>query len=196
MSPLNRFATRSREEAVKAAQASTANTPRYCARWTRSQFGVAALGDFDGDGAADAEDMWKAAVLRHPGDPAPPPGVPVYYGGGSQDNGHAAVSVGGGLIRSTDARGAGRVGTVPLDFPTSAWGMPYLGWSEDLYGHLILSEETARLTAWRDKLRARRARITRRLVDLRLDGPVHVEPGYSRAPEAVPITFRPGPRIG
>jgi hypothetical protein len=160
-------APRTREEAVKSALASFVNTPRFCARWTRSQYGVVAQGDFDRDGAADAEDMWKAASLRHPGDLEPPAGVPVYYGGGSQDNGHVAVSLGGGMIRSTDARGAGRVGTVPLDFPTREWGMPYLGWSGDLYGHGIFSEEATRLAAWRDKLRARRANITRRLAEIR-----------------------------
>lgn len=160
-------APRTREAAVEAANASFANKPRFCAQWTREQFGVGALGDFDGDGAADAEDMWKAAGLRHPGDRHPPAGVPVYYGGGSADNGHAAVSLGGGMIRSTDARGDGRVGTVTLDFPTVAWGMPYLGWSEDLYGHAIVSEEAVRLTVWRDKLRARRAKITRRLAEIR-----------------------------
>lgn len=160
-------APRTREAAVQAANASFVNTPRFCARWTRAQFGVVALGDFDADGAADAEDMWKAATLPHPGDRKPPAGVPVYYGGGSTDNGHAAVSLGGGMIRSTDARGAGRVGTVSIDFPTTTWGMPYLGWSEDLYGHVIVSEEATRLAAWRDKLRARRARITKRLAEIR-----------------------------
>ena len=168
---MTRFAPRTREEAVTAANASFVNTPRYCARWTRTQFGVVALGDYDGDKAADAEDMWKAATLRHPaGTPDgdnPPEGVPVYYGGGSSDNGHAAVSLGGGMIRSTDARGAGRVGTVPLDFPTREWGMPYLGWSDDLYGHVIVSEEATRLAVLREQLRARRARIARRLAEIR-----------------------------
>ena len=131
--------TASRQQAVANALASTTNTPRYCARWTRERFGVAALGDYDGDGAADAEDMWKAARVRHEDD-NPPAGVPVYWGGGSQDNGHAAVSLGGGMIRSTDAGGPGRVASVPLDFPTRQWGMPYLGWSEDLYGHVIPDE--------------------------------------------------------
>lgn len=160
-------APRTREQAVEAANSSFVNTPRFCARWTRSQFLVDALGDFDGDSAADAEDMWKAATLSHPGDRQPPAGVPVYYGGGSQDNGHAAVSLGGGMIRSTDARGAGRVGTVPLDFPTREWGMPYLGWSDDLYGHVIVSAEATRLAALQQQLRARRANITKRLAEIR-----------------------------
>lgn len=164
---MTKFAPRTREAAIAAANASFVNTPRFCAKWTRERFGVVALGDFDGDGAADAEDMWKAATLPHPGDRNPPAGVPVFYGGGSQDNGHAAIYLGGGMIRSTDARGAGRVGTVALDFPTTEWGMPYLGWTEDLYGHVIPSEEAARLVKWRNNLRSRRAKITRRLAEIR-----------------------------
>lgn len=142
----------SRLEAVANALGSTTNVPRYCAQWTRERFGVGALGDYDGDGAADAEDMWKAAKIRNEGDRNPPAGVPVYWGGGSQDNGHIAVSLGGGLIRSTDAAGTGRVGTVPLNFPQTAWGMPYLGWSEDLYGYEIPDPEgdAARAAARRE----------------------------------------------
>lgn len=85
--------------------------------------------------------MWLAAKIRNEGDYQAPAGVPVYWGGGSQDNGHIAVSLGNGMCRSTDAAGAGRVGTVPLDYPVRQWGMPYLGWSEDLYGHIIPDPE-------------------------------------------------------
>lgn len=131
----------SRTQAVANALAATTNVPRYCAQWTRTMFGVPALGDWDGDGAADAEDMWKAAKIRYPGDYVAPAGVPVYWGGGSQDNGHIAVSLGNGMCRSTDAAGAGKVGTVPLDYPVRQWGMPYLGWSEDLYGYEIPDPE-------------------------------------------------------
>src|SRR5690349_9321701 len=101
---MTKFAPRTREQAVKAANASFVITLRYCAQWVRQQFGVVSLGDYDRDGAADAEDMWKAAALPHPGDRNPPDGVPVFYGGGSADNGHAAIAI-GGMIRSTDARG-------------------------------------------------------------------------------------------
>lgn len=170
----------SRQQAVASALNSTTNVPRYCARWTRERFGVGALGDFDGDGAADAEDMWKAAKIRNDGDRNPPAGVPVYWGGGSQDNGHISVSLGGGMIRSTDAAGAGRVGTVPLDFPEKQWGMPYLGWSEDLYGYIIPDPEGdlrrarqtklakakvrgARWKRWLDRNRAYRARLRKSL---------------------------------
>jgi cell wall-associated NlpC family hydrolase len=160
-------APRTREQAVASALASVTNVPRFCARWTRERFGVAALGDFDGDGAADAEDMWKASQIKHRDDKNPPAGVPVFWGGGSADNGHVAVSLGGGMVRSTDAAGSGRVGTVSIDFPTRKWGMPYLGWTEDLYGHAIVSEQEVRLLTWREKLRAKRSLVSAKLSGIR-----------------------------
>jgi hypothetical protein len=45
--------------------------------------------------------------------------------------------------------------------------MPYLGWTEDLYGHVIGSGEQLRLEKWRNNLRAKRARITKRLGEIR-----------------------------
>lgn len=125
-----------REEVVRRALASHTNTPDTCQLWTRTIIGVASAGDFDGDGAADAEDGWKLepARAKHPGDRTPPAGVPVSYLGGSKDNGHRAVSLGGGMIRSTDAGGRGIVATVPLDFPETHWGLTYAGWSSTCDG--------------------------------------------------------------
>lgn len=127
----------SRAQAVVNALRSTTYAPRQCAKWTREQFGIQALGDFDGDGAADAEDMWKASKLKHPGDHNPPAGVPVFWGGGSEDNGHAAIAFAGRRVRTIDRPAAGLVSTVPLDEIERVWGLPYLGWTEDLYGHVI-----------------------------------------------------------
>lgn len=128
-----------RAQAVKRALASKANVPNTCQLWTRTMFGAPSAGDYDGDGASDAEDGWKSepAKYQHPGDRHPPAGVPVSYGGGSSDNGHRAISLGGGMIRSTDAGGWGKVATVPLDWPERAWGLKYLGWSETCDGWLI-----------------------------------------------------------
>lgn len=126
-----------REQAAQRAEAAKTNVVGMCQQWTRTMFGAPSVGDYDGDRAADAEDGWKAARHRHPGDHNPPRGVPVYYDGGSRDNGHAAVSLGGGKIRSTDADGNGHVGTVDLAWPERKWGMRYLGWAEDLGGTLI-----------------------------------------------------------
>lgn len=129
---------RNREEAVQAALADKTNTPRYCQLVTRTWFNAPSAGDFDGDGAADAEDGWKrepAHARRF--DRNPPRGVPVTWLGGSQDNGHRAISLGNGMIRSTDAAGIGRIGTVPLDFPEKNWGMAYAGWSTTMNGYAI-----------------------------------------------------------
>lgn len=128
-----------RAQAIARALASKTNVPNTCQLWTRTMFGAPSAGDYDGDGASDAEDGWKMepAKFKHPGDRNPPAGVPVSYGGGSADNGHRAISLGGGMIRSTDAGGWGKVATVPLDWPERAWGLTYLGWSDTCDGWLI-----------------------------------------------------------
>ena len=128
-----------RAEVVTRALASRTNVPNTCQLWTRTVCGAPSVGDWDSDGMSDAEDGWKSepAKYRHPGDRNPPAGVPVSYGGGSNDNGHRAISLGHGMIRSTDAGGRGRVATVPLEWPERAWGLVYLGWSETCDGWLI-----------------------------------------------------------
>lgn len=129
---------RNRDQAVTAALADKTNTPRYCQLVTRTWFNAPSAGDVDGDGAADAEDGWKrepASAKRY--DRNPPKGVPVTWLGGSQDNGHRAISLGNGMIRSTDAAGAGKVGTVPLRWVEDNWGMAYAGWSTTMNGYAI-----------------------------------------------------------
>lgn len=124
-----------RKEAVAAALRTTRNVPNTCQLVTRGWFGAPSVGDFDGDGAADAEDGWKSepASARH-GDRNPPEGVPVSYVGGSRDNGHRAISLGNGKIRSTDAGGSGVTATVDLAWPERTWGLKYVGWSETIDG--------------------------------------------------------------
>lgn len=124
-----------RETAARRAEASVINTPDGCQYETRLIFDAPSVGDFDGDGAADAEDGWKSepAHAKHT-DRHPPRGVPVAYLGGSHDNGHRAISLGNGMIRSTDAGGRGRWATVPLDWPEKTWGLTYAGWSETIDG--------------------------------------------------------------
>lgn len=129
---------RNRKEAVEAALKTTRNVPNTCQLVTRGWFNAPSAGDFDGDGAADAEDGWKKepASARH-SDRNPPAGVPVSYLGGSNDNGHRAISLGNGKIRSTDAGGSGVVATVSLDWPEKKWGLKYVGWSETINGYKI-----------------------------------------------------------
>lgn len=124
-----------REEAALAAERTTTNVPNTCQLVTRGWFGAPSVGDFDGDGAADAEDGWKSEPLSaRRSDRNPPRGVPVSYLGGSRDNGHRAISLGNGKIRSTDAGGWGRVATVDLDWPQRQWGLKYVGWSTTIDG--------------------------------------------------------------
>lgn len=127
--------TYTRAQAVTRALASRTYPRAMCYRWTREIFGLPAVGDVDGDGDADAVDGWKAARHRHPGDRNPPVGVPVFWSGGSNGNGHAAVTVPGG-VRSIDVGpgGFGTVGTVDLGWFERQWNLTYLGWSEDLGG--------------------------------------------------------------
>lgn len=129
---------RNRAEVVKVAASTNFNVPDTCQLVVRTWFDAPSVGDFDGDGAADAEDGWKSepAIRRH-FDRNPPAGVPVSYLGGSRDNGHRALSLGNGKIRSTDAGGSGRVATVDLDWPEKVWGLKYAGWSETIDGVLI-----------------------------------------------------------
>lgn len=134
-----------REEAAKNAEASRTNQPGMCQAWTRTQYGAPSVGDRDGDGDADAVDGWASEPVgkRH-FDRNPPRGVPVAWSGGSRGFGHRAISLGNGKIRSTDAYGLGRVGTVDLDWPEKTWGMKYLGWTETISGIDIPSPETTR----------------------------------------------------
>lgn len=134
-----------REQGAQRAEASRTNKPGRCQEWTREIFDAPSVGDYDGDGRADAEDGWKSepAQYRHPGDRNPPRGVPVSFLGGRNDDGHRAASIGGGLIRSTDfdtitrRYKAGTVGTGTIAEVERAMGVTYAGWSDTIDGHLI-----------------------------------------------------------
>lgn len=82
-------------------------------------------------GLHHAIEAWDRATRRHP-DGDPPAGAPVYWGGGRF--GHIALSVGGGLVRSTDWSHDGVVGEVSIARLTDAWNKPYRGWSSDFAG--------------------------------------------------------------
>lgn len=62
-----------------------------------------------------------------------PAGVPVYSAGRTAP-GHIVLSLGNGMVRSTDWPRPGRVGTVSLTRLLRSWNHRYLGWSEDLNG--------------------------------------------------------------
>ncbi|WP_314148244.1 hypothetical protein [uncultured Leifsonia sp.] len=87
---------------------------------------------------ARAIDGWTGSPLKH-ADRSPQLGAPVYYSaassGATAGDGHVAIYVGNGMIRSTDAGGYGINATVPLDWPERAWGRRLLGWTGDILGH-------------------------------------------------------------
>lgn len=90
-----------------------------------------------------AIDGWNGSPMKHPGDRNPPIGALVYYSaatsGATAGDGHVAIYVGGGMIRSTDAGGYGVNATVPLNWPERNWGRRYLGWTGDVLGHPIFT---------------------------------------------------------
>lgn len=111
--------------------------PGWCQKWVVGEiFGTGGVGDWDGDRAADAEDGWKAAVKNgrvvHARDitqvNAIPAGVALYWTGGRNDHGHAAVSAGNGYIYSTDLPTNGRIGKVRLDEVRRRWGYTFVGY--------------------------------------------------------------------
>lgn len=96
-------------------------------------FGVPGIGDFDGDGSADAEDYAKAAdkagtLNRVKSSADIPAGALVLWTGGRNDHGHAAYSLGGGEIVSTDLPKSGKIGRVPATDPATKWGLKLAGY--------------------------------------------------------------------
>ncbi len=128
------------KRALERAADQSRNGPTFgkdeCLMRVRGLYGAPAIGDFDGDGAADAEDGWKATKKRHTGTAVTniPAGVPLWWGGGTADHGHVAVSAGGGQCWSTDIKRTGRFDKVAITEINRKWGLPFLGWTEDING--------------------------------------------------------------
>ena len=81
----------------------------------------------------DASSQWRAAKYQHPGDRTPPEGAPVFWTGGGSGYGHATVSMGGGMVRSTDQQSNGKCATVSIDEIDRDWSnLNYEGWTEDI----------------------------------------------------------------
>lgn len=137
------------EQAIARAQYQSAHGPAYgkgqCMMRTRELYDAPAIGDYDEDGSADAEDGWKAAKLKHPfnGDyNSVPRGVPFWWSGGSNDNGHVAPTEGAGRCMSTDILRTGYYDDVPLALIAQKWGLTPLGWTEDIDGVIAWTPPT------------------------------------------------------
>lgn len=104
--------------------------PGMCLRTVRGFYGLPG-------GVPDASAAWRAAINPRGPVATPPPGAPVFWTGGAHGHGHIAVMSSGGYIVSTDAPARGRIGTVPLGYPSQRWGLRYEGWAEGWAGHRI-----------------------------------------------------------
>ena len=141
---VNRYAPHAENSRSRAlARVGRSYPPGWCLRWVaREIFGVPGVGDYDGDRAADAEDFWKAAVRR--GDVVKtsspskiPAGVMVMWTGGRNDHGHAAYSLGDGMMVSTDAPTRGKIGKVKIAWVKDHWGLTLVGYiKKDANGYI------------------------------------------------------------
>ncbi len=95
--------------------------------------------------------QWYQSKHKHSGDRRPPIGAPVCFAGGN--HGHIAIYVGNGLVRSSDAGGAGRMATVSIDWFRRHWGYTYLGWIGDIAGQKIDFDDKIHVYAHRLKPR-------------------------------------------
>jgi hypothetical protein len=98
-----------------------------CLGFVRTRFGLPKV-------ESSAIEAWRLAQHKHRYDRHPPAGVPVFWSGGSRGHGHVAVSLGHGMIVSTDIPYTGHVARTYLSAPGRRWGLRYLGWTEDLEG--------------------------------------------------------------
>lgn len=98
-----------------------------CLVFSRSAFGVDAR-------YGSARLGWLNAKKKHrvSSGAEVPAGVPVWWLGGSRGFGHVAVSLGGGLCRSTDWPRKYMVNTARIDDISRRWGLKLVGWSEDI----------------------------------------------------------------
>lgn len=122
--------------AMEQAQHPTTDWAHQCQKFVRTALGFAA--GVPGGGSANSEYEYTKLKGNIRTDTAPPPNVPVYFGGLGPE-GHVALSAGGGNVWSTDINGPGTVSLVSIDDVKREWGATYLG-----YG---LSEGDTRLAA-------------------------------------------------
>lgn len=128
--------SRSVEERIRYMRLHPPGRPGLCARTVWLSLGVPPLG---APSAAAAADKIKAAGHLHyhySGD-GPPRGAVVLWRGGSHGFGHAALSLGGGRILTTDPPGhPGGVGETSITMPRQRWHHTYAGytwwWGQEL----------------------------------------------------------------
>jgi len=123
-------------QAIAKAKSTAHWTVGMCDNFVANMFG------FSSSGYATAASHWAAIPTgsKHPGDPNPPAGALVFWGGGS---GHVALSTGGGNIVSTDYPRSGMVSATTISAISNGWGKSYLGWSAPVFQGQIGSTSNA-----------------------------------------------------
>lgn len=111
--------------ALRESREPSRNWLNLCLVFTRTCFDV-------GPKYEDAAEAWSHTDHRHGEHSTPPPGVPVWWTGGSHGHGHVAISSGQGFCYTTDYVRAGKVDRAKISDITSGWGLDYKGWSEDI----------------------------------------------------------------
>jgi uncharacterized protein YraI len=132
-----------------------------CQAYCVTRAGTGAVGDYDGDGAADAQDGWRkakgkgkvvlAADIKSYSDI--PAGTFAYWEGGSHGYGHVAITIGGGQVQSTDAPTWGRIGVVDIGWIASHWGngLKFVGYVViDGNGHRMVDAAAPSYTVTRE----------------------------------------------
>jgi hypothetical protein len=120
--------------ADKECASASQNWTDLCLSFVRQCFGAPGMG-------GTAVDAWDRNLK--PTDKThtfynPPPGVPVFWGGGA---GHVVLAWTNGYCWSTDVRVKGKVSYVTIA-EVSAWlgkSHPYLGWAESINGVTVLA---------------------------------------------------------
>jgi hypothetical protein len=118
------------EQTARNAEAATTNKVGMCLQQCRTWANIPALHGTAAIAAAHAMNMHRDRDI--------PRGAFAYWTGGSSGAGHIAIGLGGGLLRSTDADGAGRVATRDLAWFDSNWpDLAYVGWADNVNGETV-----------------------------------------------------------
>lgn len=121
------------ELALYNAAKNTSCVPRTCLLEVRQYYGIPKK-------YSTAYDAWFYCPARYRHVSYPPPrGYPVFWSrpGTSPRPGHVAISLGGGIVRSTDWPSAGKVSNAKISDISAAWGLTYLGWTSVLNGYRV-----------------------------------------------------------
>lgn len=110
-----------------------------CLEFVRTVLGFSSDPVSPENGAVSAQAAWdQVPLVARQTNTTPPPGVPVYWTGGSSGYGHIALSAGNGQVYSTDFGpngyvGDGRVRLVSINaISAHDHALKYAGWSNDL----------------------------------------------------------------